>query len=112
MMPLFRYLICVGSMLLAGILITDRLGSRSLSKERPEFDRTVIRINSTVRVPDRVVIDTALPTFTTPPAVGMVATEEQKKFEKLNESFAAVQLPMPNTARKTQKTRDLARSPR
>ena len=95
-------------MLLAIILITDHLSSHPMPKDRPEVDRTVIRIKSTVRLPDRVIMDTALPTIT-PPVAENVAAEKQT--EKLNQSFAAVQLPLPNTARKPQKKTRLRTRP-
>lgn len=110
-MPLFRYFICVGSMLLAAILISDHVGFHPIPKERPEVDRTVIRIKSTVRLPDRVTIDTALPTIT-PHVVQMVAAEKQTgRSEKLAESFAAIQLPVQNAARKSQKKARLRTKP-
>jgi hypothetical protein len=98
-------------MLLAAILINDHLNSRPLPKERPEVDRTVIRIQSAMRFPDRVIIDTTLPTIA-PPGVEIVVDEKQTgKSEKLNESFASLQLPMPNMARKSLKKARLRPKP-
>lgn len=106
-MPLFRYFICVGGVLLTVILLSEQFDSRPRAKERPDVDRTVIRIASAIRLPDLVLIDTSLPTIFSP-AAEIADAKKQKEFEttKLNPSEASVRSPTP-AVRKSQRNAPL-----
>jgi len=86
----------VGSVLLTVILLSEHLDSRPRAKERPDVDRTVIRTASAMRLPDLVVIDTSLPTISSPVAE-IADAKKQREFEttKLNASEASVRSPIP-----------------
>jgi hypothetical protein len=84
-LPLLRYFGFVGSALVTLLFglswcfpqpVSDRTGSG--------IDRSIIRINSVEKVPDRVDIDTSLPTIVPPPSVMDVA--EQQPVVKLVET--------------------------
>ncbi len=72
-MPVARYFLFVGGVLLALLLAIDALfpqqavlASQGASSS---VDKTVVRIRSDQKLPERVVYDTSLPTIVPPPAV-------------------------------------------
>jgi hypothetical protein len=68
-MPLGRYFIFTGSLLLALLFLTDwYLPPLAVTPARGEVDRTIIRLRSAHKWPERIVIDTSLPTIVPPPA--------------------------------------------
>ena len=70
-MPVARYFLFVGGVLLALLLAVDALFPQQTavaSQVAPSFDRTVVRIRSDQKPPERVVFDTSVPTIV-PPAV-------------------------------------------
>src|SRR6476646_10388836 len=68
-MPLGRYFAVIGSVLLALLFLADRyLPQPAATPHRAHVDRTVIRLQSDHRWPERIVIDTSLPTIVPPPA--------------------------------------------
>ncbi|WP_407151999.1 hypothetical protein [Bradyrhizobium sp. ORS 86] len=76
-MPVARYFLFVGGVLLALLFVVasivpqeDVAASNDLSS--PDFDKSVVRIRSTQKLPERVVYDTNLPTIV-PPQVNAVA---------------------------------------
>jgi len=73
-MPLGRYFLYIGGVLLALLLIVDwwlpSLGSES---DPSDVDRTTIRIHSAQKWPAAVVIDTTLPTIVPPQAPSIAA---------------------------------------
>ena len=73
-MPIGRYFLYIGGVLLALLLIADwwlpSLGSESAISG---VDRTTIRIHSAQKWPTAVVIDTTLPTIVPPPATTTAA---------------------------------------
>ena len=73
-MPIGRYFLYIGGVLLALLLIVDwwlpSLGSESASSN---VDRTTIRIHSAQKWPAAVVIDTTLPTIAPPQAPSIAA---------------------------------------
>jgi len=76
-MPMARYFLFVGGVLLALLFVVNAIvpqedvaASNGLSS--PDFDKTVVRIRSTQKLPERVVYDTNLPTIV-PPQVNAVA---------------------------------------
>jgi hypothetical protein len=80
-MPVARYFLFVGGVLLALLLAIDAfvpqqavVASQAASQAAPSVDKTVVRIRSDQKLPERVVYDTSLPTIVPPPAVIAQAT--------------------------------------
>lgn len=72
-MPLGRYFVFSGSMLLALLFLADwYLPQLAATPARTEADRSIIRLNSRHQWPERIVIDTSLPTIVPPPAIADV----------------------------------------
>ena len=66
-MPLGRYFVFAGSVLLALLLFAEwYLPQLAATPARAEVDRSVIRLHSQHRWPERIVIDTTLPTIVPP----------------------------------------------
>jgi hypothetical protein len=71
-MPVARYFLFVGGVLLALLLAIDALFPQQAvvaSRGASSVDKTVVRIRSDQKPPERVVYDTSLPTIVPPPAV-------------------------------------------
>ncbi|MDE5452658.1 hypothetical protein GWE18_07170 [Bradyrhizobium sp. CSA112] len=75
-MPVARYFLFVGGVLLALLLAIDALvpeqavvASQAAPQAAPSVDKTIVRIRSDQKLPERVVYDTSLPTIVPPPAV-------------------------------------------
>jgi hypothetical protein len=69
-MPLGRYFVFTGTLLLALLFLADwYMPHPAASPTRTEVDRTVIRLHSGHKWPERIVIDTSLPTIVPPPAM-------------------------------------------
>jgi hypothetical protein len=71
-MPVARYFLFVGGVLLALLLAIDAFVPQEAvvaSQAAPSIDKTVVRIRSDQKLPERVVYDTSLPTIVPPPAV-------------------------------------------
>ena len=71
-MPVARYFLFVGGVLLALLLAIDTLFPQQAvvaSRGGSSVDKTVVRIRSDQKPPERVVYDTSLPTIVPPPAV-------------------------------------------
>ena len=71
-MPVARYFLFVGGVLLALLLAIDALVPHQAvvaSQAAPSVDKTVVRIRSDQKPPERVVYDTSLPTIVPPQAV-------------------------------------------
>jgi hypothetical protein len=67
-----RYFLFVGGVLLALLLAIDAFVPQETvvaSQAAPSVDKTVVRIRSDQKLPERVVYDTSLPTIVPPPAV-------------------------------------------
>jgi hypothetical protein len=68
-MPLMRYFGFVGSALLLLLFALDRyLPQPVVEPVRAVAEKPVIRISSIEKLPERIVIDTSLPTIVPPPA--------------------------------------------
>src|SRR5436305_3982996 len=75
-MPVARYFLFVGGMLLALLFALDALVPQQAavaSNAAPSIDKTVVRIRSDQKLPDRVVYDTSLPTIVPPAAKTLIA---------------------------------------
>ena len=69
-MPVARYFLFVGGVLLALLLAIDALVPQQAvvaSQAAPSVNKTVVRIRSDQKLPERVVYDTSLPTIVPPP---------------------------------------------
>jgi hypothetical protein len=79
LMPLMRYFVFVGGALLALLLIANAfmpaLPATDAAPSTAMADRSVIRIHSDRKWPDRVVFDTSRPTITPVPAPAPVVAE-------------------------------------
>jgi len=74
-MPVARYFLFVGGVLLALLLAIDALVPQQAvvaSQAAPSVDKTIVRIRSDQKPPERVVYDTSLPTIV-PPTVTVQA---------------------------------------
>jgi pyruvate/2-oxoglutarate dehydrogenase complex dihydrolipoamide acyltransferase (E2) component len=70
-MPVARYFLFVGGVLLALLFAVDALVPQQAvvaSQAAPSVDKTVVRIRSDQKPPERVVYDTSLPTIVPPRA--------------------------------------------
>ena len=70
-MPVARYFLFVGGVLLALLFALDAFAPREVavaSNAAPSIDKTVVRIRSDQKPPERVVYDTSLPTIVPPAA--------------------------------------------
>jgi hypothetical protein len=71
-MPVARYFLFVGGVLLALLVAIDAFVPQQAvvaSQAAPSVDKTVVRIRSDQKPPERVVYDTSLPTIVPPQAV-------------------------------------------
>jgi hypothetical protein len=70
-MPVARYFLFVGGLLLALLFALDAFAPQQVavaSNAAPSIDKTVVRIRSDQKPPERVVYDTSLPTIVPPVA--------------------------------------------
>jgi hypothetical protein len=71
-MPVARYFLFVGGVLLALLVAIDAFVPQQAvvaSQSAPSVDKTVVRIRSDQKPPERVVYDTSLPTIVPPPTM-------------------------------------------
>jgi hypothetical protein len=71
-MPVARYFLFVGGVLLVLLLAVDALVPQQAveaSQAAPSVNKTVVRIRSDQKLPERVVYDTSLPTIVPPPSM-------------------------------------------
>jgi hypothetical protein len=90
-----RYFVFVGSLILAMLFLADRYlsDSQGFQREAHDVDRSIIRISSAHRWPERIVFDTTLSTVVPPPRQPLA--EEAPLFRPLTEAFAQVIAPLP-----------------
>ena len=80
-MPVARYFLFVGGVLLALLLAIDALVPHEAvvaSQAGPSIDQTVVRIRSDQKPPERVVYDTSLPTIVPPTMAAAPAAAPSK----------------------------------
>jgi len=67
-MPIVRYFVFVGSLLLALLFLADWYYPQLVTAPaRAEVDRTIIRLHTAHKWPEAIVFDTSLPTIVPPP---------------------------------------------
>ena len=76
-MPIARYIAWVGASLLGLLFIANWFFPQSLAEPAGDDNRPVIRIASLQQPPERIVIDTNLPTIVPPPAPAAEAIPEE-----------------------------------
>ena len=76
-MPIGRYMAWVGTALLALLFVTNWFLPQSLADPLDEINRPVIRIASIQQPPERIVIDTNLPTIVPPPTLSADAATDE-----------------------------------
>jgi hypothetical protein len=91
-MPVGRYFIFVGSVLFALLLFADWYYPGSSVVSRADVDRSILRIKSDHRWPERIVFNTSLSTIV--PPVALVETPPRARDSK--EAFARVISPTPS----------------
>lgn len=115
-MPLARYFLYVGGVLLSLLFIADAYLPKPPASERADTERPAIRIHSDRKWPERVVFDTSLPTIT--PArsanaeTGIPAPARLRDAFALLEPSAQKQAQLPATKKlepKPQRTRKIAK---
>jgi hypothetical protein len=119
-MPVARYFLFVGGVLLALLLAIDAFVPPQVavaSHAAPGIDKTVVRIRSDQKPPERVVYDTSLPTIASPAATVQAAAAaappvaEASAQARVRETFAQF---VPTEAKKrepqVQRKRKIARS--
>ena len=74
-MPVTRYFLFVGGVLLALLFALDAFAPQQLAvadNTAPSINKTVVRIRSDQKLPERVVFDTSLPTIVPPAAASQI----------------------------------------
>jgi hypothetical protein len=91
-MPLGRYFTLIGSVLLALLFLANWcLPQQVAALARTDVDRTVIRLHSSHKWPELIVIDTSLPTIVPPAAkVATLALKLRPDARPPREAFALV----------------------
>jgi hypothetical protein len=82
-MPVARYFLLVGGVLLALLFALDAFAPQQVavaSNSAPSIDRTVVRIRSDQKLPERVVYDMSLPTIVPPAAKTQIAAAPAAPF--------------------------------
>ena len=121
-MPVARYFLFVGGVLLALLLAIDSLVPQQAivtSQAAPSVNKTVVRIRSDQKLPERVVYDTSLPTIVPPtvtaqavappvPAVASAAATAQARVRETFAQFVPLEAKKPEP--QVQRKRKVARS--
>ena len=74
-MPVARYFLFVGGVLLALLFALDAFAPQQMAvtgDTAPSINKTVVRIRSDQKLPERVVYDTSLPTIVPPAAASQI----------------------------------------
>jgi hypothetical protein len=92
-MPIVRYVACVGTLLLVLLFVANWFLPQSLAEPSgDEINRPLIRIASVEQPPERIVIDTSLPTMAPPPTLvpAPILVEQARPSESVPlQSYAA-----------------------
>jgi hypothetical protein len=95
-MPLGRYFIFAGSLLLALLFLAEQYIPEPVAgPAHTDVDRSIIRIHSRHKWPDAIVFDTSLPTITSPAVTEAVAAPASTP---LRQAFALVPQPSARAA--------------
>jgi hypothetical protein len=94
--PLGRYFLLAGSVLLGLLFIAERYWPASTTPSfasEARYDRSVIRVSSAHRWPERIDIDTSLPTIV--PPLPAASAEDPTDARPPREAFAQLNVPTP-----------------
>jgi hypothetical protein len=75
-MPVARYFLFIGGLLFALLFALDAFAPQQVAvvgNAAPSIDKTVVRIRSDQKLPERVIFDTSLPTIVPPAATTQIA---------------------------------------
>jgi hypothetical protein len=126
-MPWVRYFVFIGGALLALLFISDAYVPKEAIVNGAVADagRPALRIQSDQKWPERIVIDTSLPTISVPqPALPVIAaapkavgdidttTAPREAFAQVSETFAQARLPESKTREPKIRKRRVAKLPR
>ncbi len=88
-MPIIRYFVFVGGLLLALLIVADRYLPAPVEQAGPsEPDRTIIRIASTRSLPEKIVFDTRRRTDL--PKIAQTEPPAEEPQQQMREAMAAV----------------------
>lgn len=85
-MPLARYFLYVGGALLALLFVLNAClpsPEASIAATTPAVSRPFLRIHSAQKLPERIVIDTSIPTIVPPPTVVAIAPAKAPALDAL-----------------------------
>jgi hypothetical protein len=99
-MPLARYFLFVGGVLLALLFLSDAYLPKLPAAERADTDLPVIRIHSDRKWPERVVFDTSRPIVAAAPTAAAVPAAVADLSAKVRVREAFAQLPPPPEAQR------------
>jgi hypothetical protein len=103
-MPIGRYITCVGASLLVLLFVANWFLPQSLAEpSAAEPNRPIIRISSVQQPPERIVIDTSLPTIVPPPTSVAKAIPDEPPTQV--RTYASVGPPSPITGVERTKTK-------
>ena len=110
-MPIGRYFVFVGSVLLALLFLSDRRPEQIAASARADVDRSVIRVHSRHKWPDAVVYDTSLPNIVPPVDVVGVSPERppREAFAQLPQASPPMRLSVAEAAPKAVAVKRAAR---
>jgi len=111
-MPIGRYFLFIGSVILALLLLSDRyLPGHIAPSARADVDRSVIRVHSRHKWPEAVVYDTTLPTIVPPVVAAGLSPERppREAFAQLPAAPAPVRLQVAVASPKTVAVKHAAR---
>ncbi len=95
-MPLGRYFLLVGTVLLGLLFVAERYWPASAAPSfasEARYDRSIIRVSSAHRWPERIDIDTSLPTIV--PPLPVASAEAPTDVRPPREAFAQLNEPTP-----------------
>ena len=104
-MPIIRYFVFIGSLLLALLFVADRyLAPLPDAISAAAVDRTIIRIHSARALPDKIVFDTSQPSV----APAAVALADEPAVDAPREAHAMMAAPAVQTAKPAPPARHIA----
>lgn len=102
-MPLVRYFIVTGSVLLGFLFLADwYLPPKMTASVRNDIDRSIIRIHSSQKWPDAIQMDTRMATIAPPPLTAEAALAPT---ELSRQAYAYAALPPQKTSEKSTRRR-------
>ena len=104
-MPIGRYIAWVGASLLMLLFMANWFLPQSLAPTGDEINRPVIRIASMQQPPERIVIDTNLPTIVPPPTLASNAIPDEPPPQVQSYASIVSHMPVTGVEKKKQKAK-------